>query len=555
MHIHVVKRGDTLSSIAAMHDALPAFVAADNGLTLSTPLVIGQALVVRTPKTLHTVRAGETLSSIARDYDLSVRTLLRRNFFLHGRELLREGDVLAIDYADEAPLGTLGVNAYAYPYIGGELLDSVLPYLTYLTPFTYGITPTGVLAPLDDARLLERAARYGAKSLMHLSTLTPEGNFSSENAALLLQNDRAQSALLAEILQTMAKKGYYGLDVDFEYVPPELREDYAAFVCRLREALNAEGKPVVAALAPKTSAQQRGLLYEAHDYALLSKAANAVFLMTYEWGYTYGEPQAIAPLPQVRAVLDYALSVTAGENIFLGAPLYAYDWPLPYESGRTRAETLSSQAAIMRARLVGAEIEFDETARSPCYHYFDKMRREHVVWFEDARSLRAKIALAAEKGLPSGGLFFVIMAVTVLIMRMTAGKVTDRHGEGIFAYSCNIAMFAAFLLLGLFPNTVTYLLAAVLSGFGFGGLEPALQSMAVAIAPPEKRGSANSTFLCAYDIGIGIGGAIAGGLISSFGYETMFTGMSVFNLLSIMIYVLIGRNHPSSFSYRKRMAR
>lgn len=62
----------------------------------------------------------------------------------------------------------------------------------------------------------------------------------------------------------------------------------------------------------------------------------------------------------------------------------------------------------------------------------------------------------------------MIMAVTVLIMRMTAGKVTDRHGEGIFAYSCNIAMFAAFLLLGLFPNTVTYLLAAVLSGFGFG---------------------------------------------------------------------------------------
>lgn len=403
MHIHVVKRGDTLSSIAAMHDALPAFVAADNGLALSTPLVIGQALVVRTPKTLHTVRAGETLSSIARDYDLSVRTLLRRNFFLHGRELLREGDVLAIDYADEAPLGTLGVNAYAYPYIGGELLDSVLPYLAYLTPFTYGITPAGVLAPLDDARLLERAARYGAKSLMHLSTLTPEGNFSSENAAALLQNDRAQSALLAEILQTMAKKGYYGLDVDFEYVPPELREDYAAFVCRLREALNAEGKPVVAALAPKTSAQQRGLLYEAHDYALLSKAANAVFLMTYEWGYVYGEPQAIAPLPQVRAVLDYAFSVTSGENIFLGAPLYSYDWPLPYEKGRTRAETFSSQAAVARARLVGAEIEFDETARSPCYHYFDKMRREHVVWFEDARSLRAKIALAAEKGLQGIG--------------------------------------------------------------------------------------------------------------------------------------------------------
>ena len=101
-------------------------------------------------------------------------------------------------------------------------------------------------------------------------------------------------------------------------------------------------------------------------------------------------------------MLDYALLVTAGENIFLGAPLYAYDWPLPYEKGRTRAETFSSQAAVARARLVGAESAFDETARSPCDH-FDKMRREHAGWFEDARSLRAKIALAAEKGLQGIG--------------------------------------------------------------------------------------------------------------------------------------------------------
>lgn len=159
---------------------------------------------------------------------------------------------------------------------------------------------------------------------------------------------------------------------------------------------------------------------------------------------------------------------------------------------------------------------------------------------------------AAEASLPSGGIFFAIMAVTVLLMRLFAGKVTDRHGEAIFAYSCNIAMFAAFLLLGLCPNIATYLLAAVLSGFGFGGLEPALQSMAVAIAPPEKRGSANSTFLCAYDIGIGLGGGIAGGLISALGYQPMFVTMAAFNILSILVYLAIGRNHPSSFNCRKQ---
>lgn len=159
---------------------------------------------------------------------------------------------------------------------------------------------------------------------------------------------------------------------------------------------------------------------------------------------------------------------------------------------------------------------------------------------------------AAEQGLPSGGLFFTIMAAVLLLTRLTAGKVTDRRGESVFAYTCNLAMLAAFLMMGLWPNTVTYLLSAVLAGFGFGGLEPALQSMAVAIAPPERRGSANSTFLCAYDIGIGVGGGIAGSLISAFGYGHMFVIMAAFNVLAIVIYVLFGRTHPSSFTYRKK---
>lgn len=159
---------------------------------------------------------------------------------------------------------------------------------------------------------------------------------------------------------------------------------------------------------------------------------------------------------------------------------------------------------------------------------------------------------AAEENLPSGGIFFAIMAVALLVTRLSAGKVTDQRGEGIFAYACNGAMLLAFLMMGLCPNMVTYLLSAVLAGFGFGGLEPALQSMAVAIAPPERRGSANSTFPCAYDIGIGVGGGIAGQLISLCGYHKMFVIMSIFNLLSIVIYVLWGSKHPSSFSYRRK---
>ena len=125
--------------------------------------------------------------------------------------------------------------------------------------------------------------------------------------------------------------------------------------------------------------------------------------MTYEWGYTYGPPMAVAPLGQVRAVLDYALTAVAPEKIFMGIPLYGYDWPLPFVSGKTRAESLSPVQAVERALRHDIAIQYDAAAQAPYYHYTDRSGREHAVWFEDARSLRAKIALAAEKGLQGIG--------------------------------------------------------------------------------------------------------------------------------------------------------
>lgn len=172
---------------------------------------------------------------------------------------------------------------------------------------------------------------------MHLSTLTEEGHFDNARSTLILEGADAQDALVQSILETVQARHYFGLDVDFEYVLPEQREAYAAFITRLREALNPLGCPVVVALAPKTSAAQRGLLYEAHDYALLGAAANAVFLMTYEWGYAYGPPMAVAPLGQVRAVLDYALTASRRKRSSWASRSTATTGPCPsYPARRGR---------------------------------------------------------------------------------------------------------------------------------------------------------------------------------------------------------------------------
>lgn len=401
MLIHVVRPGETLYAIAGRYGADPELLRTANGVPDSGALAVGQTLVIQPVETFHVVQPGQTLSGVARLYGVSLRQLYRNNYGLEGRPALRPGQTLVIAY-DEERLGTASTNGYAYPFISPEELGATLPYMSYLTPFTYGIDQEGGLLPLDDGALLAEARRLGAAPLMHLSTLTEAGQFSSQRAASLLEDPARQAALTDQVLATIAEKDYQGLDVDFEYLPAALREAYASFITALRERLAPLGLPVLAALAPKTRPDQPGLLYEAHDYALLGAAADYVLLMTYEWGYTYGPPMAVAPLPNVRQVLDYAVTVIPREKIYLGIPNYGYDWPLPFVQGETRARSISNQEAVAIAVANGAEIQFDERAQSPWFRY-TREGVEHQVWFEDARSMSAKLRLIQEYGLWGAG--------------------------------------------------------------------------------------------------------------------------------------------------------
>ena len=159
---------------------------------------------------------------------------------------------------------------------------------------------------------------------------------------------------------------------------------------------------VSAALAPKTSPDQPGLLYQGIDYRLLGEAANRVMLMTYEWGYSQGPPMAVAPANMVRRVVDYAVKEIPAQKISLGIPNYGYDWPLPYERGVTRARTLSHRQAVQLAIDFGVDIRFDETAQCPWFRYW-QYGIQHEVWFEDVRSYKAKFDLIKEYGLTGAG--------------------------------------------------------------------------------------------------------------------------------------------------------
>jgi len=397
MEIHVVRPGDTLYSIAMEYNVSLSRLISDNQLPNPSRLVIGQTIVIQHPNETYSVRPGDTLSSIAAAHNLTVRQLWQNNPFLHGESTVFPGQELVLSYQNQKK-NTLSVNGYAYPFIDPTLLTQTLPYLTNLTPFTYGFSPQGNLVALDDRQLLEQARQSGVAPLLHLSTLTDDNGFSNELAHIVLNAPQVQNNLISNLLSVIREKGYRGLDVDFEFLPSEDAQAYADFVMRLRTILAPMGLPVIVALAPKTFARQPGLLYEGHDYALLGNAADQVLLMTYEWGYTYGPPMAVAPIRNVRQVVEYALTEMPAEKIWLGIPNYGYDWHLPFQQG-SRATSISNQDAVLLASRYHASIRFDEQAQTPWFRYTDELGAEHEVWFEDARSIQAKLALIPEYGL------------------------------------------------------------------------------------------------------------------------------------------------------------
>lgn len=376
MVIYIVQPGDTVSSIARDTGTAAELIMYINQITYPYLLAVGQALLLP--------EDDESMSSFV-------------------QRVSAAGEAEALEVGTDSRRNA-AMNGYAYPFINEMVLNETLPFLTTLSVFSYGFTPNGELIPplIDDARMIQAAQDIGTRPILTLTPLNEEGLFDNTLVTLLVQNPQIQDVLTENLLQVMDQKNFSGMDVDFEYILASDRDAFTAFVAALTTRMNLEGYTVSVALAPKTSDTQPGLLYEGKDYAGLGAAANSVLLMTYEWGYTYSPPMAVAPIHQVRRVVEYAVTRIPTEKIDLGIPNYGYDWTLPFVEGLSRARTIGNIEAVQLAAENNAEILFDETAQSPYFYYSDN-GVEHEVWFEDVRSMQAKFDLIKEFGLRGAG--------------------------------------------------------------------------------------------------------------------------------------------------------
>ena len=149
-----------------------------------------------------------------------------------------------------------------------------------------------------------------------------------------------------------------------------------------------------------------------------------------------------------------------------------------------------------------------------------------------------------ELGITGGtGLFFLLLSVGLILSRLVGsrtlrqGKVTENASIGTAIALVGYILFAAM------HNQWGYYGAALIIGLGNGHMFPAFQTMFINLASNTQRGTANSTLLVSWDIGMGLGILVGGIVAEHVGYHAAFWTACSVNLLGIAIFQLLSRKH------------
>lgn len=388
MIIYTTLPQDTLYKIANKYGTTISAIVGANAISNPDKLAIGQNLIIPVDNIKHIAKRGDTLYNISKYYDVPLDKIIEANKDITNPNNIYIGQAIYVPYGI-TPSRSAEINGYAIANISQRTISQIVPSLTYMAIFSYQVRADGSMYTLYEQNVINEARASTVAPLMVITNIGESGGFDSDLGHTILNDESVQNTLTNNILSTLQEKNYYGVDVDFEFLYPEDRDAYIAFLRKLKDAISPYGYTLSVAVAPKYRDNQPGILYEAHDYYAIGQIADRVIIMTYEWGYVYGAPQAIAPYNEVREVISYAVTRIAPNKILMGVPNYAYDWTLPFSTGDS-AETLTNNQAIDRAIQYGANIEWDDKAKSPYYNYIDNNGKTHVVWFEDARSYQAK---------------------------------------------------------------------------------------------------------------------------------------------------------------------
>ena len=357
---------------------------------------------------IYTVQPGDNLYQIGQRFGVSTESIVNINGIDFPYQLVI-GMALVIPTNNEVPFMTIETLAYYDPAADPDqpsLIDELGSNLTYIGIFEFPITETGDIIGTLDTEVLTAAIRNNVAALPVITNLK-EGGFDPILARNVISNPITLNNLIDNIVFMLQQNNLIGVIIDFENLFPEDREIFTNFIRLLSQRLHSIGKILVLNLPAKWEDWPEKEWVGFFDFNALGPLIDIAAIMTYEWGYREGPPQPTAPLPYVRAVLDYAIANNIPANkILMGLTLYGYDWELP-DTPQNLATTVTLPRVWDLARIYNSIIIFDNDVQQPSMNYTNNMGINHEVWFENALSHYMKYQLVMQYGLR--GVFYWIL--------------------------------------------------------------------------------------------------------------------------------------------------
>lgn len=393
MIIHVVQKGETIDTIAQKYGVSKSRLMLENNIENPNRLVVGEAIVVLYPEVVYTIQEGDTLFDIADNFKVSVMQLLRNNPYLSDRKNIYPGETIVISYQGEK-IRKITINAYAYPFIDINILKKTLPFLTYLTVYSYEASADGEVDDIDDTGIIELAKGYGVAPLMMISATSKSLEEEINVVHSILSSKEKQERLYRNIVNILQTKGYIGVNFNTPYIAPGDRKAYEDFIVEFAERLSEQGYEIYNTFSVRIFQILTGTIYSGIDYARIGQAVDGILLVNYIFGYSEGIPSGSTSMESLERFIEYTTRVVDSEKLNVGVPVIGYLWRYSYIPTLSKGLAVSYETAIETAYQNDAEIFYDETTSTAYFQFITDY--EYIVRFWDARSIDSFVKLVPE---------------------------------------------------------------------------------------------------------------------------------------------------------------
>lgn len=297
------------------------------------------------------------------------------------------------------------VHGYHPYWISDATADSYRwDLLSHLAYFSYELDPTsGEPLTVRDWRtstVIDRAKAEGVKVLL---TVT---NFGAANNRTFLSSAQARNILITRVIALLQERGAHGVNIDFEALSGNQRENLVSFFTELRGRLDAAiPDAVISVAAPAVDWDG------AWDVAALAPSIDLFFVMCYDYSWSgSSEAGPVAPIRGMSYNVDRTLrwyldGGVPAAKLLMGVPYYGYDWPVVSEAPRaaTTDRAIARTYSIVASSLPNRTRQWSETYLNPWIAYPGNPWQQ--LWYDDAESLGHKYQLVKDLGIAGIGMW------------------------------------------------------------------------------------------------------------------------------------------------------